>query len=170
MIREAIEEDAIILSELMSKTFVDTFGHTYVPEDLTNYLNATYTPEIQLRELKQENRITLLQFHDSQLAGYSMALLDSQEDGIDGPKPICQIQRFYLDKPFHGKGLAQALFQETMKRLLDKGAKTIWLGVWEDNFRAQRFYQNHGFVHVGEHSFLVGNAVDRDLLFRWVAP
>jgi ribosomal protein S18 acetylase RimI-like enzyme len=47
-----------------------------------------------------------------------------------------------------------------------KGAKTLYLSVWENNHRAQRFYQRYGFKHLGEHKFMVGNSADRDFIWR----
>jgi ribosomal protein S18 acetylase RimI-like enzyme len=46
------------------------------------------------------------------------------------------------------------------------GAAALWLSVWENNERAQRFYKRYGFEHVGEHKFMVGNTADRDFIWR----
>jgi RimJ/RimL family protein N-acetyltransferase len=46
-----------------------------------------------------------------------------------------------------------------------RGAKTLWLGVWERNPRAVAFYEKYGFTRVGEHSFTLGSDVQTDWLF-----
>ena len=43
---------------------------------------------------------------------------------------------------------------------------SLWLGVWEDNARAIRFYEKMGFKAVGEHKFMVGKNVRRDLVME----
>jgi len=46
------------------------------------------------------------------------------------------------------------------------GATALLLTVWEHNARAIRFYERHGFVHVADYAFAVGDQVDRDLFLR----
>jgi RimJ/RimL family protein N-acetyltransferase len=40
----------------------------------------------------------------------------------------------------------------------------MWLGVWEYNPRAQRFYEKNGFRPVGQHVFQLGSDPQTDLL------
>ena len=47
-----------------------------------------------------------------------------------------------------------------------KGAKVMFLSVWENNLRAQAFYKRYGFEHVKEHKFMVGRIADRDFIWR----
>jgi ribosomal protein S18 acetylase RimI-like enzyme len=42
------------------------------------------------------------------------------------------------------------------------GAEGIWLGVNQENARAQRFYGKHGFDRVGAKRFLVGDRYEDD--------
>jgi ribosomal protein S18 acetylase RimI-like enzyme len=167
-IEECKLEDVPSLSVFMEKAFCDTFPNLYSPEDLDEFLTKTYNPSIQAMEIQENDRITLLIKRDSVLAGYAMLLLDSTEPGISGPERKAQIQRFYIDKPFHGCGAAHNLMREIFSRGVDLGVKTFWLGVWENNHRAQRFYQKYGFEHVGEHVFAVGKNLDRDLLYQTI--
>ena len=43
---------------------------------------------------------------------------------------------------------------------------SLLLTVWEENHRAKRFYERHGFEHVGDYAFAFGEKVDRDLVMR----
>ena len=40
----------------------------------------------------------------------------------------------------------------------------MWLGVWEENHRANAFYRKHGYAEVGEHVFMLGADAQRDLI------
>jgi len=45
---------------------------------------------------------------------------------------------------------------------LERGFVTMWLGVWEENFKAQKIYERMGFRKVGQHDFKMGNCVQTD--------
>jgi len=47
----------------------------------------------------------------------------------------------------------------------------MWLGVNEENAKAQRFYAKHGFERVGSKHFLVGDRYEDDwVMERALAP
>jgi ribosomal protein S18 acetylase RimI-like enzyme len=43
-----------------------------------------------------------------------------------------------------------------------RGAVGVWLGVNEENAKAQRFYGKHGFEKVGTKQFKVGDKLEDD--------
>jgi ribosomal protein S18 acetylase RimI-like enzyme len=47
-----------------------------------------------------------------------------------------------------------------------RGKEYLWLGVWEHNERARRFYQKNGFYRIGEHTFVMGDDPQTDYLLR----
>jgi diamine N-acetyltransferase len=49
---------------------------------------------------------------------------------------------------------------------LEKSYRTMWLGVWELNYRAARFYEKHGFKIVGKHVFQLGSDAQTDLVME----
>ena len=63
-------------------------------------------------------------------------------------------------------GMAGALRAALMERVKAearaRGAKTLWLGVWERNDRARAFYAKCGFADAGEHIFLFGTDPQTD--------
>jgi GNAT superfamily N-acetyltransferase len=67
-----------------------------------------------------------------------------------------ELWRFYVDQPFHGRGVAARLMEGAKQRARRRGAISLWLGVWERNHRAKAFYAKHGFRKVGSHVFVVG--------------
>ena len=46
----------------------------------------------------------------------------------------------------------------------DKNKKKMWLGVWEKNYNAQKFYEKDGFKRFSEHTFVVGNDKQTDYI------
>ena len=77
-----------------------------------------------------------------------------------------EIKRLYLRRGFQGEGLGARLCDVIMEWLLHDGPRTLWVGVWSENFGAQRFYARYGFAHAGEYAFPVGRVRDREFILR----
>lgn len=77
-----------------------------------------------------------------------------------------EIQRLYILQGHQGAGRGTLLLETALEWLERDGPRTLWIGVWSENYGAQRFYARHGFEIVGEYSFMVGNHADRELITR----
>ena len=77
-----------------------------------------------------------------------------------------EIQRLYILQGHQGAGRGTLLLETALEWLERDGPQTLWIGVWSENYGAQRFYARHGFEIVGEYSFMVGNHADRELITR----
>ncbi len=73
-----------------------------------------------------------------------------------------ELLRFYVDQPWQGQGIAGLLMQAVEEQARARGARELWLGVWERNERAQAFYRKHGFRKVGTQIFVVGTDPQTD--------
>ena len=164
-IRIATAADAAVVSDLARRTFYDTFApiDTNDPADMTLHLAETFGIDQQTRELNDRDITTLLVEENGQAIAYAMVRNDHIPECVTGPDPV-ELWRFYVDKGFHGRGIAQALMQAVTAAARDRGAKTMWLGVWERNDRARAFYAKCGFTDAGEHIFLFGTDPQTDLI------
>ena len=81
-----------------------------------------------------------------------------------GLAPLLELKRLYVTRAFHGRRVAQALMEAALELARTRGAKTMWLGVWERNPRAVAFYAKYGFARVGEHTFMLGGDAQTDWL------
>nr|WP_314337865.1 GNAT family N-acetyltransferase [Schaalia odontolytica] len=77
-----------------------------------------------------------------------------------------EIQRLYILQGHQGGGRGTALLNTALEWLERDGPRTLWIGVWSENYGAQRFYARHGFETVGEYSFMVGDHADHELITR----
>src|SRR5690242_9457754 len=127
MIRRATVSDAAALAELAARTFHDTFAAQNTTEDMEAYMSAVYGEAQQLSEIADPSRITLVVDEDSSLIAYAQLQL---------ALPEIEIGRFYVDKAWHGRGIAQSLMNEVFAIARELDAKRVWLGVWEHNARA----------------------------------
>ena len=162
-IRPARDQDAVELSELAERTFRETFGATNTSEDMEIYCAEAYGPAIQADEIRDPQRATLVVEHDSRLIAYAQLHWSTPPQCVAGRAPL-ELKRFYLLQSLHGSGIARELMQAAIERAAALGADVIWLGVWERNPRAIRFYEKCGFTLAGDHVFQMGRDPQRDLV------
>ena len=195
MIRRATPADAEALSYLSRTCFTQTFGHLYAPSDLDAFLDEAYSPTVLRAELDDPERATWLLFDEPvDEAEAPLSSTDhpgTPEPGEEAPAssvshaPIgyvtaCpahlphpdvapgdgEVQRLYILQGHQGGGRGTALLRTALEWLERDGPRTIWIGVWSENYGAQRFYARHGFEIVGDYSFMVGDHADHELITR----
>ena len=162
-IRMAKLSDARALANLAEQTFRDTFADTNTAQDMDLHCQNTYGQAIQLAEIKNPEVVTLVAEDSSQLVAYAQVRWAEVEPCVSGSSPG-EIHRLYVDRDWHGKGLAPTLMDVCLKALKARGSDVAWLGVWEHNPRAMAFYRKFGFEAVGDHVFPVGNDPQRDVI------
>ena len=162
-IRPATPSDAEVLADLARRTFHDTFAATNDPTDMALYLSRAYGIDQQTRELEDRDISTLLVESSGEAVAFAQLRTGQVPDCVTGPKPI-ELWRFYVDREWHGRGIAQQLMTRVKAVARERGAGTLWLGVWERNDRARAFYGKCGFADVGEHIFLFGTDPQTDLV------
>jgi diamine N-acetyltransferase len=163
-IRRATATDATTLSETAARWFEETFGPRNDPEDMRMYLKKAFGVPQQTAELADPRRITLLAEEGETLVGYTM-LHQTGPGGADPAVPAgeaVEIQRFYVGTHHHGRGLARRLMEAATATAREMGGEVLWLGVWEHNTRAIRFYEKNGFVDVGVQEFVLGRDLQYD--------
>jgi diamine N-acetyltransferase len=155
-LRHAAVSDAGILLEFAARTYYETFSPVNTQENMQAYMESAFTlPRLQ-EEIQDPGAIFLLVEIDGALCGYAKLLADKPPDCIPPDKAV-ELVRFYVDRSWHGSGLASTLMEACLAEAKQRGFKTIYLGVWERNFRAQAFYRKWNFVRVGEHVFQMGD-------------
>ena len=165
-IRTASSADAAPLSRLAATTFRDAFEAENTAEDMDRYLAEAFTPEKQAAEIADPDSTILVAEHELStgnvaLVGYAHVVSGSTPAAVVGPVPV-ELKRLYVAREWHGRGVAQDLMNAVLHAARARGAKTLWLGVWERNPRAVAFYEKCGFTHVGEQSFILGSDVQTD--------
>lgn len=166
-IRQATIEDAEMLARLAYKTFWDAF-HAHpknAPDDLADYMAKAFNPEQIKQEISDKNSIFLIAEIDNEFAGYAKLIVGSIEPGITAGKPI-ELSRLYSKQEFLGKGVGASLMEECFAAAKKLNCDVMWLGVWEYNPRARRFYEKYDFREVGKHVFLLGSDAQTDLLMQ----
>ncbi|OYQ67692.1 GNAT family N-acetyltransferase [Aerococcus sp. 1KP-2016] len=151
-------EDLDALRAISIETFTDTFGSYNTPEDLAVYLETNYDQAKLSNELTNEN--SAFYFVKNSATAEIVAYLklnweDAQTEVFD--EATLEIERIYVRPTFKRRGIGQLLMTHAIETAKSKGLTHVWLGVWEKNANAMKFYQKNGFKRRGEHVFMVGD-------------
>lgn len=163
VIRAARLPDAAWLATLAERTFRETYGAHNTPENMEHYVAEHFGSARQAAELREGRMTTLVAEVDGEPAGYAQLGQRPAPASVTGGAPL-EIVRFYVDRPWHGRGVAQQLMEAAVNTARAAGARTLWLGVWERNPRAIAFYRKCGFQDVGTQTFVLGADHQRDLV------
>lgn len=168
-IREAVSADAPDIARFARDVFLATFGPGTTPandpDDLHAYVTEAFGESVQLAELEDPTRSYLLAEIGDALVGFALLRVGATDAAVTGEGPV-EIQRFYIDHRWHGAGVASRLMARCIETAKARGGKTLWLGVWEFNPRAIRFYIKQGFTDVGSHPFLLGKDLQTDRVMQ----
>lgn len=165
LIRRAEAHEAEALAELGRNTFCDTFAHLYRPEDLHAYLERAYHVETHRRELADASLFHVVAVSGDTLAGFTK----SGPCGLPvdtGGERAYELCRLYIIRSMQGRGIGRRLMDAVLMRAQEEAMDAMYLGVWEHNHAAQRFYARYGFEPAGEYRFYVGAHADRELILR----
>ena len=162
-IRLAKPEDLHALRRVAIETQVDTFGAYNSKENMDAFLQQAYDPDKLAEELIELDSRNYVLFDESELAGFMRLRKSNEVEHLLGANTI-ELQRLYVLRSHHGKGMGSALMKLALDYALEKKYDWMWLGVWEKNFRAQEFYTQFGFVRFSEHIFQMGDDPQTDWL------
>ena len=154
--------DAARLAEFGARTFFESFAAENTAEDMKRHLDEAWSPEKQLAELQNPDIETVVLVDGAdQWLGFAQLRANQLSEGVPVQGSI-ELWRFYVDKPHHGRGVAQLLMIAAKQQARARGASSMWLGVWERNERAKAFYAKHAFRKVGQKVFVVGSDPQTD--------
>lgn len=155
-IRRATPADRDLLVELGRETFYAAFAGTCRAEDMELFLAESFAPEKVAAELAREKSIFYLLEQSGEALGYARLFEEPAPPDFVSARPAVELVRFYLREAAIGKGYARALMEHCLEEARRGGYRSVYLGVWEHNERAKRFYTKHGFTKRGEKIFWVG--------------
>jgi ribosomal protein S18 acetylase RimI-like enzyme len=151
------------LQSISALTFCETFGSSNNPEDLELYLHNNLNADKLLFELSTKDSEFYLAIYEGKVIGYLKLNFKNAQTENHDPEKV-ELERLYVLQEFHGEQIGYQLMQFAIETVMQRGLKTLWLGVWENNLKAITFYKKLGFVTFGEHCFKLGNDNQRDLL------
>lgn len=161
--RNAGPADAALMADLGRRTFTETFGHLYRPEDLAAFLES-HAEERWRAELADPAFAVRLAEDGGAPAAF--AKIGPPSLPFEPRGPSLELRQFYVLAPWHGTGVSHALMAWAIGEARRRGAEDLYLSVFVDNHRARRFYERYGFTFVGPYAFVVGTHEDEDHVMR----
>lgn len=160
-IRCAEPADLPDLAVAASSFFDSAFSADNDPAVMEDYRKTAFTADKFKNEFEEPGSVFFLAEEAGKIFGYARLRKNSESDHLLSGSTI-ELQRFYLDPSVHGIGLADKLMAECLD--FAKGTDWMWLGVWEKNPRAIKFYARYGFKKFSEHTFMMGDDAQTDYL------
>ncbi len=162
--RTATATDADSLAQLGAATFLTAFAFDHPGPALISFLKTEHAPQYYAEKLNDPDTDILI--GETPLGapvGYAMLCPPAHPKvQIAGDH---ELKRIYILGPWQGGGNGSALMDLVIAAAAARGASRLLLAVYEQNDRAQRFYENAGFAQVGEAIFMVGDVAFRDLVY-----
>lgn len=164
-IRKINIQDLGKLKEIGKLTFAETFASENSEENMKEYLESGFSTEKMTAELNDQNAEFYFAELDGKTIGYLKVNVGQSQTELKD-KNALEIERIYVLKEFHGKKVGQILYDKAIELAKEKNVEYVWLGVWEQNPRAIRFYEKNGFVAFDKHVFKLGNDEQTDIMMK----
>ena len=153
------------LQKISITTFRETFEEVNSEKDMQKYLDENLSLERLKSELENpDSEFYFIENENKNLGYLKLNFGNAQTEKVE--ENYFEIERIYVLKAFLGQKIGQILFDKAIEIGREKNLEYVWLGVWEENHRAIRFYGKNGFEIFGKHDFVLGEDVQTDLLMK----
>lgn len=164
-IKQSSIEDIQTLITVGKETFYETFADSNTEADMQKYLHDNFTEDRLGKELSNPESLFYIAWEGDTPIGYLKLNEGSAQTEIQDDISL-EIERIYVKSAYHGKKVGQLLYDKAVEVALQKSKSSIWLGVWEENPKAIRFYEKNGFTAFDKHVFKMGNDEQTDIMMR----
>ncbi|OHT16201.1 protease synthase and sporulation negative regulatory protein PAI 1 [Tritrichomonas foetus] len=154
-----------LVQQVGRQTFMETFSDDNTPEDMEKYLKESFSDEKVRKELQNKNSIIHLATVGENPVGYMKVNFGESQTERDYPGSM-ELERLYIIKSAKRLGIGSKLMSLALEYAKEAKVPFVWLGVWEKNFPAQKFYEKHGFSVCGSHTFVLGNDPQTDFIMK----
>ena len=167
LIKECSLEDIEKVRHISEKTFYETFSNENTKEDMENYLKENFSYEQVESEIKNNNSRFYIVEHNKEVVAYMKLNFDKAQTE-QGHNNTLEIQRIYVLQEYKSNHIGKRLIQKAIEIGRDKHLNYIWLGVWENNINAIKFYEKQGFEKFDTHVFKLGEDEQTDNLMKLI--
>jgi ribosomal protein S18 acetylase RimI-like enzyme len=162
----AAEADLTELAAVAARTFPLACPPSTGADDIAAFIAENLSAESFGEYLADQERVILTAREDHRISGYAMlirgVIADPDVQRAVPLRPAVELSKMYVLPDGHGAGVSVALMGSALDEARTLGATCVWLGVNQENQRAQRFYAKHGFVTRGTKTFQLGSQIEND--------
>jgi ribosomal protein S18 acetylase RimI-like enzyme len=157
--------EILLLQELSKKTFHDSFADVNTPGDMRQFLDHHFSLQKLESEIQNPDSSFYFAKTGSRILGYLKLNRGHAQSVLPNDNGL-EIERIYVDQSFKGMGIGQHFILKAIDTAITFGLYYLWLGVWEHNAAAIRFYEKNGFQKYSQHIFKVGGDPQTDWLMK----
>lgn len=158
-------DDITRLQRLGRTTFAETFSAVNTEENMKTYLDDHFSTAALTAQVNNDASQFYFAVLDGEDIGYLKINTGRAQTEIKDAQSL-EIERIYVLKAFHGQNVGQVLYEKALEIAKDADVDFVWLGVWEKNSRAMRFYSKNGFVPFDKHIFRLGSDEQTDIMMK----
>lgn len=164
VIRFADADDLKLLVALGMTTCYEAYFELDPPKDIAEYCVWSFSPEQLKTELEDKNSTFLIAELDGRAVGYAKLREGKKIECMAGKNAV-EVQRIYILEKMKGKRIGERLISRCFEIAKQRGFATVWLGVWDKNTAAQKFYEKIGMKNVGWTDFSDGKTEFINMVF-----
>ena len=157
--------DLATLLTISKQTFYDAFLHLNDPGDIEAYVTSAFNGDKLLSELTNPLSAFYFAMLNGQSVGYIKLNYSSAQTEFQHEHGV-EVERIYVLADQQGKRIGNQLLDFAINTATESDLQYIWLGVWDKNFNAIRFYERNGFKIFDSHPFTLGTDLQTDLLMK----
>jgi ribosomal protein S18 acetylase RimI-like enzyme len=157
--------DIKALQQISCQTFAETFSHVNTEENMRKYLDEAYSTEKLLAELNDPHTRFYFAMDAEEVVGYLKLNMAASQTELKDAEAL-EIERIYVLASWQGKQVGKLLYDKAIEVAKEQKAAYVWLGVWEENHKAIRFYERNGFVAFDKHIFRLGDDEQTDIMMK----
>lgn len=165
VLKKVFAADVAQLQQIAIKTFKEAYVANNSEQNMEDYIDSSFTEKKLHAEVSDPNSIFYFAMLGNDIVGYLKVNLGASQTELKDSNAL-EVERIYVIKAYYGKQVGQALFDKVLEIAKLRSVEYIWLGVWEENPRAIRFYEKNGFVAFDTHVFNLGDEEQTDIMMK----
>jgi ribosomal protein S18 acetylase RimI-like enzyme len=162
----AVEADLRELADVAARTFPLACPPSATQANVAEFIAANLSLARFTDYLSDIDRVVLAARDEHRMLGYAMLIrgiiADADVQAAVTLRPAVELSKMYVLPDAHGAGVSAALMTASLEHAQALDAACVWLGVNQENQRAQRFYAKHGFTASGTKTFRLGEGLEHD--------
>ena len=165
VIRKVKMEELDVLHGLAVRTFKEAFEHLNDPADIADYISTDMSLAAFEKQLNNDSSLFFFVEKGDEILGYLKLNRPAAQTDQTVDDAI-EVERIYVLSEYQGQKIGERLLKKAIEIAKDESYFRVWLGVWEENAAAIRFYERHGFEVFAKHSFILGKDKQTDLMLK----
>ena len=166
---------ASAIADVAAATFPLACPPHSAPDDIAGFIRDNLSPNDFERYIASPHSdvIVARTGQNGPVVGYSLVHHTEPSDAdvaaVITARPVSELSKMYVLPDHHSQGRddppAHRLMRAAIAAATARGSVLIWLGVNQENVRAQRFYAKMGFSRAGTKTFSLNGSVEHDFIF-----